>query len=115
LPEQWERAVAAIQDLPPRTALLKRRGAPVAQVQTVAIPRYRLEADRLDQLIRDLVKLHGVPVADRQERSAPEPTPIQYSDWERGPGEQTSRTGGVIFPATGLPGAGQADRRRYEP
>jgi len=36
--EQWEKAVATIQNLPPRVALVKRRGAGVAQIKTENIP-----------------------------------------------------------------------------
>jgi len=42
LAEQWEKAVAAIQGLPPRVALVKRRGKGVVQLRTEPIGPYRI-------------------------------------------------------------------------
>jgi hypothetical protein len=85
LGEQWEKATAAIQALPSRMALIKRRGHPVIQMQTQRIRPYAVQARALDELMADLACRHGVPVSQLLEAyPAPELArpPIQFTDWE---------------------------------
>jgi hypothetical protein len=85
LGEQWEKATAAIQDLPPRTALMKRRGHTVIQMQSQSIRPYKVQNGAVDELMCDLARRHGLPVSQAQDdKASAEPVrpPIQLTDWE---------------------------------
>lgn len=88
LPEQWERAVAIIQALKPRTALVKRRGNNVALMRTLAIHRYSASATDIQQLETELAHLHGVPLIDPPptvvypSSTASNPMTANVKDWE---------------------------------
>jgi hypothetical protein len=96
LSEQWERAVAAIQELPPRTALIKRRGAAVAHIRTESIRPYRCRPEAVDRLIETLVKMHGILVREPASQPKSAPPVREYSDWEPASARQVAK-GGVIF------------------
>lgn len=64
LSEQWERAVAGIQGLTPRMALVKRRGKNVAHIRTETIPRYAVTEAEVSALQARLACLHGVMASD---------------------------------------------------
>lgn len=59
LPEQWERAVAAIQSLTPRHAFVKQRGRPVQLMTTDRVPAYRAMAHDIDEIKLQLAAQHG--------------------------------------------------------
>jgi|SRR5579859_4777679 len=83
--EQWERSTAAIQDLPPRTAMIKRRGHGVIKVQTEDIRAYQVGSEAVMELMRDLARRHGEPVQSSpaaQELPRPEPAKVEINDWE---------------------------------
>ena len=83
--QQWEKAVAAIQNLPPRAALVKRRGASVAQIRTENIPLYSVTADEVDALEEQLARTHGESLSklDSVARETADPSiPVQLVDWE---------------------------------
>jgi Type IV secretion-system coupling protein DNA-binding domain len=85
LGEQWERATATIQELPLRTALVKRRGHTVIQMQTQPIRTYGVQAGAVDELMRDLARRHGIPASQISEANTtahPARPPIQLTDWE---------------------------------
>lgn len=107
LPEQWERAVAGIQELPPRTALIKRRGRGVVQVRTQRIAPYRIDAGAVEELLARLAGTHGVRPGETTRESPPpqpKPAPRQLLDWEpiRAEGillpEALQDTGSIIYP-----------------
>jgi hypothetical protein len=88
LSEQWERAVANIQELMPRAFFVKRRGHRVAYIRTQAIPPYTVTASDVDRLIARLVRTHGEPfIQSVQSARLPdkvrEPPPL--TDWEQVP------------------------------
>lgn len=105
LPEQWERAVAAIQELPPRAALVKRRGQPLARIQTEPIRPYGVGRGDIEKLITRLVRVHGIPSETTPPARQDAPPPISRSvDWERRadqtavPNEAvTLEKGGLLF------------------
>jgi hypothetical protein len=85
LSEQWERAVATLQALLPRTALVKQRGVGVVQVRTEPIPPYRVSPAEVEKLEAQLARVHGVPIShgssafQEQNKIA---KPVQFVDWE---------------------------------
>jgi hypothetical protein len=86
LNEQWEQAVAAVQELPPRTALLKRRGKGVMRLSTVTIPRYRVTEQELLVLQKQLAQFHGVAVSRKEVGYIHTPLshePLRLADWEQ--------------------------------
>ena len=83
--EQWERAVAAIQSLPPRTALVKRRGTEVVRLRTEPIPPYQVSTAKVDELEAQLARIHGMPcanVANAAHEAGCPSVPVQLIDWE---------------------------------
>jgi hypothetical protein len=62
LPEQWERWVQALQDLPPQHAFVKLPMAPVTRVRTLPVPDPTVDADRLRE-----VKEHYLRTCFRQQ------------------------------------------------
>jgi hypothetical protein len=74
LNEQWEKATATIQNLTPRFALVKERGAAVVKVRTETIRPYRVSSAQVDELLKDLARTHGEPLASmsRPTRSQPQ-------------------------------------------
>lgn len=88
LNEQWEQAVAAVQELPPRTALLKRRGKGVMRLSTVTIPRYRVTEQELAVLQKQLAQFHGVALSRKEAEHIDTPfshEPLHLADWEPTP------------------------------
>lgn len=99
LMEQWERAVATIQELPPRVALVKRQGRGVAQLRTEPIRPYRVTAQEVEALETKLARTHGVPLAkligpDRKNSTPAVPT--RLVDWEAAEKPTTSSI--VVWP-----------------
>src|SRR5579859_7625685 len=95
LAEQWERATAAIQNLPPRTALVKRRGNRAVRMQTEPVKPYRACAMAVGELTRDLARLHGEPLADTRPKDPPvefKPANRPVHDWEPRPNSGSDRT-----------------------
>ncbi|MCI0627470.1 MAG: type IV secretion system DNA-binding domain-containing protein [Acidobacteria bacterium] len=88
LPEQWEQAVATIQELPARTALVKRRGRGVVQMRTEPIAPYQVSPHDVDILVERLARAHGVALTSVTQ-TQPAPTrpaaPIRLVDWEAVP------------------------------
>jgi hypothetical protein len=97
LTEQWERAVAALQALTPRNAVVKLRGRSVAQIRTEPIRPYQVSAEAVDELLVRLARTHGVPARRTSEPVVQEtPQPTVFLDWERAPtSDDWQRT--VIF------------------
>lgn len=101
LSEQWERAVAAIQELRPRHALVKLRGRKVAYIETEHIRRYRATPETIDELISRLARAHGVPAHQGGEHPAvATPQPLSPLDWEPEP-TPDGRQHAVIFQTAG--------------
>jgi len=88
LMEQWERAVATIQELPSRTALVKRRGTGVVQLRTEPIRPYLVTARAVDELMEQLARAHGIPMTNAVAPSSPAPAtpPVRLLDWEAAAG-----------------------------
>jgi hypothetical protein len=87
LPEQWERLVANLQNLPPQTAWVKQRAKRPVRIKTHRIRPYNIGPDQVEQLQTQLVRLHGVPVANSvHERELLTP-PVQLTDWEQRPNQ----------------------------
>ncbi len=101
--EQWENVVAAIQALPPRTAFVKCRGRPTAQIRTPTIPRYGVSAQAVGDLQAQLAKAHGLPVNPVPTSQLSDPLPLHLLDWQASISpkpvipETTTLTQGVIF------------------
>lgn len=101
LPEQWERAVAGIQELRPRTAFVKRRGHRVAHIHTQPVRPYRVTVHEVEEVMRRCAQVHGVPLSHTLAVSpAPSrpPEPVHLIDWEPPPPTQNSSgMGSVVF------------------
>ncbi len=59
LPEQWEKATAAIQKLWPRFAYVKERGADPVLIRTETIRPYHIAPTAVEELQRELARTHG--------------------------------------------------------
>jgi len=85
LQNQWENATARIQRLAPRHALIKRRNAPVVEIQTARVPAYRVTSAQVNALQKDLARIHGLPLDNttttRPTRAEAEPS-VRLVDWE---------------------------------
>lgn len=87
LAEQWERAVATIQELPPRMAFMKRRGKGVVQLRTEPVPAYQVSPTTVEELEQRLARIHGVPLASAGFTPTSQSVPkakIFLTDWEVG-------------------------------
>lgn len=62
LPEQWERSIADLQDLPARVAYVKRRRKRAVRMRTVTIPPSRVTREQVEALLSQLARVQGVPV-----------------------------------------------------
>ncbi len=85
LPEQWEKAVAAVQALTPRMAFVKRRGAGVVQIRTESVQPYCVAPDEVSDLQTRLTQVHGIPLSDvtkKPSESCQVPVPVHIMDWE---------------------------------
>jgi len=85
LTEQWEKAVATIQTLSPRMALVKRRGTGLVQLKTEGIPKYQASPADVDLLEMRLARVHGVPISHASSTSRvhiQSGAPVQLVDWE---------------------------------
>jgi DNA helicase HerA-like ATPase len=87
LPEQWEKTVAWIQDLPARAALVRAPGRGVAQIKTILVKDRACTSKQLHPITRHLARQSGEPAAalaaNRELRSAPQSTEVV--DWEADP------------------------------
>ena len=102
LPEQWERLVASLQELPPRTAWVKQRAKRPVKIKTERIKPYTVTAAQLEEIQTTLACTHGVPVAQIERDLAPHAsTPLHLSDWEQRQASQTiySSASSTIFQA----------------
>jgi hypothetical protein len=61
LPEQWEKATASIQQLRPRLAYVKERGVDPVLIRTETIKPYRVSQTIVEELTRELARVHGTP------------------------------------------------------
>lgn len=77
LQEGWEQATQAIQNLRPRTCLVKPPHRPVSKLHTIPIRERRLSESQLDEIEGQLVKLAGRPYSAMTEsaRSLPPSNP----------------------------------------
>ena len=84
LPEQWERWVARLQHLPPRTAWVKRRGQRPARIQTDPIPPYRVTREQLEQVLDQLARTHGIAIGGVDQPVTQPKLPVRapVSYWE---------------------------------
>lgn len=60
LQEEWEQAIQQIQNLSPRTCLVKAARRPIAKVHTMFIPPPRISESELDRVRSILVQQYGV-------------------------------------------------------
>jgi hypothetical protein len=84
VPEQWEKATAAIQTLRPRFAYVKQRGTQPVLVRTETIRPYRVTHTQVEELMKELARKHGEPLANLVKPSvAHRPRePVRIVDWE---------------------------------
>ncbi len=87
LPEEWEEAIQELQNLKPRTAVVKAPQRPVAKIQTVSVPPHRLSGEDLEKTRVQLLQQIGKPVAppnqDGGHGNAPLTPAAELADEER--------------------------------
>lgn len=69
LQEEWEQAIQAIQNLRPRTCLVKAPQREVAKAYTITIPRYQVPEAELDRIRAALLRRSGQPGCQLREAS----------------------------------------------
>ncbi|MBI3732795.1 MAG: type IV secretion system DNA-binding domain-containing protein [Chloroflexi bacterium] len=102
LPEEWERAIQRLQNLPPRSGWVKTpRRRHAIRLQTIPLPPRHLSDEALEALCTALSRPSGWSVTGRGARPQPPapapPAPTTY--YEPLPGGAMARQGGVIFQA----------------
>jgi len=88
LVEQWENAVAAIQNLQPRVAFVKPRGAKATQIRTERVQPYRVQLNEVDALESQLARIHSVTTSNLNKtlyESNSMNARVQFVDWENMP------------------------------
>jgi hypothetical protein len=82
---KWEEATATIQRLQFQTALVKARMKRLARIKTERIKPYQVSTDDVQELIKELNQIHGVPITTSLNQPAQRRTiinPAALSDWE---------------------------------
>ena len=82
---KWEEATAMIQRLPHQTAFVKSRSRRLVKLRTTKIKPYKASATQVEALLKQLNRLHGMPVVTSMNQSAQRRTVINtaaLSDWE---------------------------------
>ena len=82
LPEEWEEATQAIQNLPPRTALVKVPQRAVAKIYTLPIPPHQLSVKDQEELRVSLLRRVGEPFPDNLKRQKGHLPAEQITDYE---------------------------------
>ncbi len=95
LAEEWERATQAIQNLKPRTALVKSPQARVAKIHTITIAPHKRKESELEELRLALQRMVGVSVTAVPEKTADYQ---ELTDYEVAEEEKMSRQQVTQFP-----------------
>jgi hypothetical protein len=82
LPEEWEEATQAIQNLPPRTALVKVPQRAVAKIYTLPIPPHDLSQEEQEAVRVRLLQRVGQPFPTEPEVPDSPPSVGQITDYE---------------------------------
>jgi hypothetical protein len=84
LPEQWERLVASLQQLPNRTAWVKRRARSPVRIKTRSIKPYTANSSDVEGVMDALVRRHGIPSAYIADKAIGLPGDMpKPGDWDR--------------------------------
>ena len=82
---KWEDATAMIQRLPHQTAFVKSRSRRLVMMRTTKIKPYKASASDVEVLIKQLNRIHGVPIVTSMNQPAQDRTVVNaatLSDWE---------------------------------